>query len=343
MRKLRLLFASAILPTSVLAQAPGARQSAPAEDSGATSKAPPATAPPATASPATDEEDSIPLRQAPAQSETNTTETLKSDTKPSPVSRSAKPTDTPEQAEPKRPSKSQTSEDDDSDDEEGDDDADDDDSEPEESPQFGYFAVGPAMLSITGYEEYGVALAGGGRFPFHDRMALNAGVTWGLTTFDRTGEWWEEARKIGSWTTRAYGDVTRWAGEGEDDDAFRYMAAFYAYIGLLFPYAVSGIMYILGPFAATSFVDFHMEATFHLFETRKGPYVGAGLGAAAIIFPIEREMKGAFGPSFNVGYDFGWFGLEARGFYSPPYLHGEPGFFRTDIFTGQFLFRFQGK
>lgn len=215
----------------------------------------------------------------------------------------------------------------------------------EESPQFGYFGLGPAMLSITGYEEYGFALAGGGRFPFHKQIALGAGVTWGLTSFDRTGQWWEEARKVGSWTTRAYGNVTEWAGEGkeEDDEAFRYMAAFYAYIGLLFPYAVSGIMYILGPFAATSFIDFHMEATFHLFETRKGPYAGAGLGTAAIIFPIEREMKGAVGPSFNLGFDFGWFGIEARGFYSPPYLHGEPSLYRTDIFTGQFLFRFQGK
>ncbi len=213
----------------------------------------------------------------------------------------------------------------------------------EESPQFGYFGIGPAMINIAGVDEYGFAMGAGGRFPFHHRMAINAGVTWGLTSFDRTGEWWEEARKIGRWTSRAYANVTEWAGEGEDDDALRYIAAFYAYVGLLFPYAVSGIMYIIGPFAATSYVDFHMEATFHLLETRRGPYVGAGLGIAAVIFPVEREMKGALGPSFNLGYDFGWFGIEGRGFYSPPYLHGEPGFYRTDVFTGQVLFRFQGK
>lgn len=226
---------------------------------------------------------------------------------------------------------------------ENDDDLDDDDDEPTESPQFGYFGIGPAMLNIDGIDEYGFAMGAGGRFPFHDRMAINAGVTWGLTSFDRTGEWWEEARKIGRWTSNAYANVTEWAGEGEDDEALRYMAAFYAYIGLLFPYAVSGIMYIVGPFAATSYLDFHMEATFHLFETRNGPYVGGGLGTAAVIFPIEREMKGALGPSLNLGYDFGWFGIEARGFYSPPHLHGEPSVYRTDVFTGQMLFRFQGK
>jgi hypothetical protein len=217
------------------------------------------------------------------------------------------------------------------------------DEEEEESPQFAYFGIGPTVLGISSYDEYGVALAVGGRFPFHERMAVNAGLTWGLTSFWRTERWWEEARQIGSWTTRAYGNVTRWAGEGEDDDALRYMAAFYAYIGLLFPYLISGIMYVAGPLAATSYIDFHMEASFHLFETRKGPYVAAGLGTLAFVDPIYGDLKGGVGPSFGAGFDFGWFGVEARGFVSPRYLHGEATAQRTDVFTGTFLLRVQGK
>lgn len=323
MVKRSLVFVSTILPSFAFAQTIDERPSSDPGGPGTSENKAQQIAPPET--PPLDEEDSIPLKQPPA----------------SPQASHAPVDETHEKARASSAEVSERSELERTDREEH---LDSDGPEDEESPEFGYFALGPAMLSITGYEEYGVALGGGGRFPLHEHVALSAGVTWGLTSFDRTGEWWEEARKVGSWTTRAYGNVTKWAGEGDqDDDGFRYMAAFYAYIGLLFPYAISGVMYILGPFAATSYVDFHMEATFHLFETRKGPYVGAGLGTAAIIFPTEREMKGAFGPTFNLGYDFGWFGLEARGFYSPPYLHGEPGINRTDVFTGQFLFRFQGK
>lgn len=330
MVKLSLLVASTILPSSVFAQTTHARSASESHDSGAPAETAQETSSPPGAPPAL-EEDSIPLKQTPALAEAHAMPVKQtrgesqrgSDTSKSP------PTDS---------ERTKQNEGEDSEVRDGEASVD-----GEESRQFGYFAVGPAMLSISGYDEFGVALGGGGRFPFHERMALNAGVTWGLTTFDRTGKWWEEARRIGSWTTRAYGNVTEWVVEGEDDNAFRAVAALYAYIGLLFPYAVSGMMYILGPFAATSYVDFHMEATFHLSETRSGPYVGAGLGTAAIIFPIEREMKGAFGPTLNLGCDFGWFGVEARGFYSPPYLHGEPSIYRTDIFTGQFLFRFQGK
>jgi hypothetical protein len=344
MRHFRTFLASVLLPASALAQGTDAGPTQVSDASAGASEGSPGAP---TSSEADLEEDSIPLKQPttpPPSKRTHPSERAPSEGT-APAERSA-PT------ERKTPSKKTraNARDEDADDEDARDedaerdDADDDDAEQAESRQFGYFALGPAMLSITGYEEYGFAMAGGGRFPLHDRIALNAGVTWGLTSFDRTGEWWEEARKVGSWTTRAYGNVTEWAREGdEDDEAFRFIAAFYAYIGLLFPYAVSGIMYVLGPFAATSYLDFHMEATFHLFETRKGPYAGAGLGTAAIIFPIEREMKGAVGPSINLGFDFGWFGIEARGFYSPPYLHGEPSLYRTDIFTGQFLFRFQGK
>lgn len=248
-----------------------------------------------------------------------------------------------EKPQPSRPAQGEPSgkpkadKNDDDDDEEGEGEAD------EESPQFAYFGIGPTMLGIGSYDEYGVALAVGGRFPFHQRMAVNAGLTWGLTSFWRTERWWEEARQVGSWTTRAYGNVTRWAGEGEDDDALRYMAAFYAYIGLLFPYFISGIMYVAGPLAATSYLDFHMEASFHLFETRKGPYVGAGLGTIAFVDPLYGELKGGVGPSLGAGFDFGWFGVEARGFVSPRYLHGESTALRTDVYTGSFLLRVQGR
>lgn len=212
-----------------------------------------------------------------------------------------------------------------------------------ESPQFAYFGIGPMAINFGGVEESGFALATGGRFPFHPRMAVNAGGSWGLTSFYRTREWWDEAQRIGSWTTQAYRDVGRWVSEGDGDEGWRAIAAFYAYIALLAPYAVSGFLYAFGPFASTSTLDFHMEATFHLLETRKGPYVGAGLGAAAIIFPIDDDVRAAIGPSVNLGYDFGWLGLEARAFYSPPYLHGEPGADRTNVLTGQFLFRLQGR
>lgn len=336
----RSFLVSALLPASVTAQVADSGPAPPVENAtGATESSSGAAPRPSSATEI--EEDSIPLKQPSSERGARSPDPDKSAGDAARAESNAEPADPSAGARPRARSTSDsrgeraTAEDDDKDEDE--------EAQQEESPQFGYLALGPAMLSISGYEEYGFAIAGGGRFPLHEKIALNAGVTWGLTTFDRTGEWWEEARKVGSWTTRAYGNVTKWAGEGdEDDEVFRYMAAFYAYIGLLFPYAVSGIMYVLGPIAATSYIDFHMEATFHLLETRKGPYAGIGLGTAAVIYPVEGDMKGAFGPSFNLGFDFGWFGIEARGFYSPPYLHGEPGLYRTDIFTGQFLFRFQG-
>ena len=59
--------------------------------------------------------------------------------------------------------------------------------EEEESPQFAYFGVGPAMVLVDSFDEYGIALATGGRFPFHERMALNAGVTWGAHVLASNG------------------------------------------------------------------------------------------------------------------------------------------------------------
>lgn len=204
------------------------------------------------------------------------------------------------------------------------------------------FGVHPLDRSLPFHDELGLAFAIGGRHSVHDHIALGMSVTWGLTTWSRTEELWRSARSVGRWTKNAYIDVTDWVGNGSDEDkSLRAFAAFFAYFGLLFPYALSGIMYVMGPIWATSHLEFTFAGTFHPFETKKGPYFETGLSLFAYVHPSDNEMRGAVGPSLGMGYDFGWLGFGARGTFSPRFMHGEVGVDRTDIYTGQLLLKFQ--
>jgi hypothetical protein len=112
-------------------------------------------------------------------------------------------------------------------------------------------------------------------------------------------------------------------------------------VGLLFPYFVSGVLYAVGPFFATSHLDLNIAASFHLFEPRKGPFLESGASLFAYLHPELSDLRGGVGPSLGVGYDFGHVSVGVRGMYSPPYLHGEATDVRTDIYTGSFFVRFQ--
>lgn len=221
--------------------------------------------------------------------------------------------------------------------------------EKKERPGYAYGGVGVAAFGlhhVTGggarYDEAGLALSAGGRHGFHDHIAFNAGVTWGLTTWSRTELAWDAAHSIGSWTKNAYIDVTQWVGNGSDDDqALRGFAAFFAYFGLLFPYFVSGVLYVAGPFFATSHLDFNMSASFHLLEVKKGPFVETGASLFGYFHPEFGELRGGVGPLMGVGYDFGRIGFAARGMFSPRMLHGEATGERSDIYTGSLSIRFQ--
>lgn len=207
---------------------------------------------------------------------------------------------------------------------------------------FAAFGLHPIDRSLPSHDELGLALALGGRHAVHDHVALGMSLTWGLTTWSRTEALWRAARSVGRWTKNAYIDVTDWVREGnEDDKTLRGLAAFFAYFGLLFPYALSGIMYVMGPVWATSHFEFNFAGTFHVFETKKGPYLETGLSILAYVHPSENEMRAAVGPSFGMGYDFGHLGFGARGTFSPRFLHSEVGTDRTDIYTGQLILKVQ--
>jgi hypothetical protein len=214
-------------------------------------------------------------------------------------------------------------------------------------PAYAYGGIGVAAFGVhhmsgQRYDEAGLALAFGGRHAFHDHIAFNLGVTWGLTTWTRTQLAWDAAHSVGHWTKNAYIDVTNWVRDGnEDDRALRGFGAFFAYFGLLFPYFVSGVLYAVGPFLATSHLELNMAASFHLLEVKKGPYVESGASLFAYFHPEFGEMRGGVGPSLGIGYDFGHLGFGLRGMFSPRVLHGEASGIRSDIYTGSLLLRIQ--
>lgn len=226
--------------------------------------------------------------------------------------------------------------------------------EPEDDSTFVYggigmaaFGVHPVDRSLRSWDELGFALALGGRHEVHEHITLGGGFTWGLTSWQRTAVVWDTANDLGRWTKNAYVNVTRWVGEGksenEDEDTrlWRGIAAVYAYVGLLFPYIATGVMYAVGPLFATSHLQLDFTGTFHLLETRNGPYLETGLGFFAYLHPDTDELRGGLGPVVGFGYDVGRIGFGVKSTISPRYLHSEASPDRTDIYTGQFVLKIQ--
>lgn len=181
-----------------------------------------------------------------------------------------------------------------------------------------------ALQSKRAHSEAGLVLQAGARVPIGDHYGFGFRFAYGMTGWDRTEDVARRGYKIGRWTTQAYGDVWDWAGEGEESErSLRYFAAFFGFIGLIFPYALAGMIYMVSPFAASSYGE--VDATFDWEpgdDPKYGPYLKGGLGLMAYVHPDTGHLYGGLGPTFGLGYRADTVRLGVIGTLLPSGAHG---------------------
>jgi hypothetical protein len=191
------------------------------------------------------------------------------------------------------------------------------------------FGLGPAGFFTTGTGSLarpGVALQVASHVPIHENMGLGLRFSWTLTEFRRTEDMTRTAYKIGRWTTTAYGDVYDWAAQKDDARLLRWMGAFFAFFGLLFPFMVSGIFYVASPLSATTALELGLTFDYAFGTDRysSGPYLKGGLGLVGYVHPRHDKLLGGVGPTFGAGFRFGdHFDLGLNATFLPSILHGQ--------------------
>lgn len=155
------------------------------------------------------------------------------------------------------------------------------------------------------------------------RLGWDLAFTWGLTDWDRAGEWIDAGNRAGSWTTDRFADVEAWVRRGEDDDTMlpRLLGAFMADAFLGMTYAAVPFCYVGSAGGATSHLQVDVTGSAHLGDGPHDAWVELGAGAAALPATFG-EWDGAVGPVIGAGARLGPLRLGGRVLWSPPALNG---------------------
>jgi len=208
---------------------------------------------------------------------------------------------------------------------------------------FASFVIDQRRSNADSTDNFGLALQtrGGPRFGQH--FGLNFGFTWAFTEFDRTADFWDAGYDIGKWTTGAHRTVHRWSKRGTDESRGpRALGAFFAHFGLLFPYMIAGMAYVLGPFAASTYAEFDLTASFHFGSEAVDAYVELGPGLIGFIHPEDPVLLGGYGPVGGGGLNLGALHLGAQVLWTPPGWHGEADRGDFDAYAATFVLGFGG-
>lgn len=180
----------------------------------------------------------------------------------------------------------------------------------------------------------GVAIELHSGFHLADDFKLNLRFNWGLTEFHRAGALIETANVIGEWTTGAYATVWEWGLKKDEYVLFRLFGSLFASVGLLMPYAVAGALYVLSPFAPTTYLGCDLTGSYHLGDDDLNAFVEAGLGLVSFIHPKYGGLYGGVGPTVGFGAKLGFVTIGVHGTWSPPGAHGEPTGSGSNVYVG---------
>ena len=178
-------------------------------------------------------------------------------------------------------------------------------------------------------DNLGLALQWRAGWPISNRWRFNLGMTWGLTEFRRTTTLWNAGVALGAWTTRAYRDVHEWS----QGNALRELGAMFGYFGLIFGYFGSAVLFILGPFASTTYLQLDAVTSHHFNRGKNGPFAEVGVGLFAYLHPLVDTPGAGLGPLVGLGVRTGAVRLGTRIMWSPPGAHVEPDGERSNIVT----------
>jgi hypothetical protein len=199
---------------------------------------------------------------------------------------------------------------------------------------FGYFSSSDSRTGESQVKAPGIALELHSGFPVADNWKVNLRFNWGLTEFHRTESMIETANVIGDWTLGAYGTVWEWAVQKDEYWLFRFFGALFASVGLAMPLAVAGGLYVLSPFAPTTYLGCDITTSYHLGNDDLNGYVEAGVGLVSYVHPRYGGLYGGIGPTVGFGVKLGFVTIGAHGTWSPPGAHGEPTGSGSNVYVG---------
>ncbi len=159
------------------------------------------------------------------------------------------------------------------------------------------------------------------------RIGLGGSFTWGLTDWDRAGEYIAAGNRAGSWTTDQFAKVERWATDKdakEDTRGLRMIGLVFADMFLALSYAAVPACYASSAGGATSWLQLDGTVSFHLAPAETAAagdgWVELGLGAATLPYRVE-DWRSAYGPVGGMGMRYRWLRVGARVLWSPPGLN----------------------
>lgn len=199
---------------------------------------------------------------------------------------------------------------------------------------FAYFTTSDSGTGETQVAAPGIAIELQTTHPILEHWRANFRFNWGLTEFHRTEKLVETANGIGEWTTGAYASVFEWSTTKDDYALFRIMGSIFAYVGLLVPYAVAGVFYIMSPFAPTTYLGCDITGSYQLGDDDVHGYLEAGVGLVSYVHPKYGGLYGGVGPTLGVGVKLDFVNIGAHGTWSPPGAHGEPTSQSSNVYVG---------
>lgn len=195
--------------------------------------------------------------------------------------------------------------------------------------------IGPTYVGAFGgsgrLDRLGVVLDVTTQAPIGESAGFGVRFAWGLTEFRRFEDFTRAGYRTGRWTTNAYKDVWDWAAQKDDYALFRWMGAFFAFVGLVVPYVAAGLCYLASPVAPTTYLELDATFNYGFGGDKSGPYLKGGLGFVGYLHPRSDELRGGLGPTIGLGARFGSADVGVNATWLPTSLHGEIATEHTNI------------
>jgi len=185
---------------------------------------------------------------------------------------------------------------------------------------LGWTALGFDLANGQRAYQQGAALQARFRHRQSERLGLDFTLTWGLTDWDRAGEWIDRGNEAGQWTTERIQAVGDWATEVEDQQGLRFMGAVFADMFLVMTYAAVPACYVMSVGGATSHLQADAAVSVHAGSGDVDVWGEGGVGVFSL--PAHREEWDlGVGLVGGIGAELGPVQVGARVTWSPPALH----------------------
>lgn len=172
---------------------------------------------------------------------------------------------------------------------------------------------------------WGAVLEGVGEFQFNPYVGLRLRAAWGLTEWDRAMVMINHGLAAGSWTAGAYSTVGNWLATDTKYALLKFLPALFAFVFLSVGFVYAGLVLVLSPLAATSYVQVGLAASGHLpLDNGVDLYAEAGLGSMLYWHPRTQFVRMAFGPTLGVGVTVRRVSVGVHGLWSPPVMQSNP-------------------